>query len=369
MSGETPRTKNNSARLVGIDASRGIAALLVVLYHVEITVARPTYWDVDPLNGLFLFGGRGVDFFFVLSGFIITFVHWKDLGNAARIPLYAYKRLVRIYPILWAVALPYLLLSLVMGAETMPSTLGGKINVFASTLLLLPSPYFPVPGVIWTLKHEIFFYLLFAIALWKPRLSLAGLAIWFCLCVSNATDRRYASFLTDFFFSPFNLEFMFGVGCGAALRQMKIPRPGLVLGLGLVGFTSAAVNFVEVEIKPSWIIHPTTLVQVLQFGLSSVLIVLGLGQLDLLGKTQVPSFFKLLGAASYSIYLVHLPIIVIAAKCVKYSALTSPLAVFSLLSVLGVAAGIAVHLLVERPLTNVFRLAGSERAQPDGKET
>jgi peptidoglycan/LPS O-acetylase OafA/YrhL len=46
--------------------------------------------------------GGGV-FFFILSGFIITSVHWQDVGNARRLPGYIFKRFVRVYPIYWIV--------------------------------------------------------------------------------------------------------------------------------------------------------------------------------------------------------------------------------------------------------------------------
>ena len=65
-------------RLVGIQAARGAAALLVVFYHAGRMLSLDQYVGNDPLRGLFRFGHAGVDFFFVLSGFIIYFVHHKD---------------------------------------------------------------------------------------------------------------------------------------------------------------------------------------------------------------------------------------------------------------------------------------------------
>jgi len=51
------------------------------------------------------FGHAGVDFFFVLSGFIIFFVHGKDIGKPSRLPHYVWRRFIRIYPVYWAVTL------------------------------------------------------------------------------------------------------------------------------------------------------------------------------------------------------------------------------------------------------------------------
>ena len=49
----------------------------------------------------FQFGHAGVDLFFVISGFVILFVHWEDIGRPQRISRYAGRRLTRILPIYW----------------------------------------------------------------------------------------------------------------------------------------------------------------------------------------------------------------------------------------------------------------------------
>src|ERR1035437_4379625 len=83
-----------------IQGCRAAAALFVVVYHLGLTLAREKYFGRDAffLEKLFSFGTCGVAFFFVLSGFIITFIHQKDFGVPSRIFTYARKRVVRIYP-------------------------------------------------------------------------------------------------------------------------------------------------------------------------------------------------------------------------------------------------------------------------------
>jgi len=87
------------SRLVGIEASRGIAALLVVLFHTTVIMNLPKYFGALPLHGLFKFGYAGVDFFFVLSGFIILHTHMNDIGKKGAIASYARKRFIRVLPI------------------------------------------------------------------------------------------------------------------------------------------------------------------------------------------------------------------------------------------------------------------------------
>src|SRR5436190_1288571 len=87
-----------------LQAGRALAALLVVLYHNGLYIfALDKYWGADPSRGLFNFGHAGVEFFFVLSGFIIFYIHGKDLGVPSRFFSFIRKRFIRIYPIYWLV--------------------------------------------------------------------------------------------------------------------------------------------------------------------------------------------------------------------------------------------------------------------------
>ena len=85
-------------RLLSVEAARGAAAVLVLLVHSSAMLAAPKYFGEMPFYGLFKFGHAGVDFFFVLSGFIIFHVHRTDLGNPARLGKYLARRFVRIFP-------------------------------------------------------------------------------------------------------------------------------------------------------------------------------------------------------------------------------------------------------------------------------
>src|ERR1700736_6010856 len=95
---------NSHDRLLGLQVLRGVAAVLVVLHHVAVTLALPKYMGLVIAGGLFAPLGRaGVDLFFVLSGFIIYYVHHVDVDVPARFRRYAILRLMRIYPTYWAV--------------------------------------------------------------------------------------------------------------------------------------------------------------------------------------------------------------------------------------------------------------------------
>src|SRR4051794_40346773 len=90
-------------RYQSLEMLRAVAALLVVFFHTEFIFGSRT--PTTPFGGMFAAGFRGVDLFFVLSGFIITYVHRTDVGRPWRLANYAFNRLARIYPAVWITTL------------------------------------------------------------------------------------------------------------------------------------------------------------------------------------------------------------------------------------------------------------------------
>lgn len=70
-----------------LQAGRAVAALMVVLFHIDSTFRSGEYWD-RAIFGDWLVpaGGAGVCFFFALSGFIILHAHRSDIGRSGRLP-------------------------------------------------------------------------------------------------------------------------------------------------------------------------------------------------------------------------------------------------------------------------------------------
>src|SRR5262249_9117978 len=103
---EVPVPIRHRPQLDGIQAARGIAALLVVAFH--LTGLSQRLWNQTFAGGFFAFGWAAVDLFFVLSGFIIYYVHGRDIVRPERLRPYAWRRFARIYPIYAIVTLAIL---------------------------------------------------------------------------------------------------------------------------------------------------------------------------------------------------------------------------------------------------------------------
>lgn len=128
---------------------RGLAAVWVVLHHASLSVSHfigPLAHDAVPRNG-----HLGVDFFFVLSGFIIAHSSAQLVARGQGLRAYVRARLVRVYvpylPVGVAMLLAYSVFPALSGS-------GREVGVF-TTLTLLPSNVPPALSVAWTLVHEV----------------------------------------------------------------------------------------------------------------------------------------------------------------------------------------------------------------------
>lgn len=100
---------NTSARFAAIDVFRGIAVLIVLLYHFTSRIP-PAAAGLDRQDMFFVpFGGIGVYLFYVISGYCIFFT----LRRAPTLGVFSVKRISRIYPAYLA-SIPFVLLSLTL---------------------------------------------------------------------------------------------------------------------------------------------------------------------------------------------------------------------------------------------------------------
>jgi len=335
-----------------LQAGRALAALAVVLYHTNITLALPKYLGTD-IVPLFDFADCGVQYFFVLSGFVIWLIHARDIGSPGRAPAFLRKRVQRIYPPLWGVLLLLLPASLLLSAG------GDELHLWtlASAFLVLPVSHEVLLGTEWTLRHEVLFYLMFALLIWRWRAGAVAMALWLALSAAGGLVRL--DFPASFLFSSQHLLFAFGAAACMTWNRGAPRAPGLLLGLGLGQFAATwALLFLL-----RGCVHHGALTD-WSYGMGAALTVLGGAGLEMRGSLRLPRWLLFLGEASYSIYLVHFP--VVSALCRVAARLRGagldPL-LLAAVAVLAAAAGIAFHLWVERPLLGLFQQRPVARLQ------
>ncbi|KAB0680297.1 acyltransferase family protein [Aureimonas leprariae] len=348
---------NDRLKFGALEVGRAVAAGLVVFHHAGSIAQQPRFFDAVPFGYHLGNFNVGVDFFFVLSGFIIAWVHWNDIGEPARVPRYALKRFLRIYPPYWAVLLPLTALYVAFPQGGIPSQ-RDPVNI-AMSALLLPYPVPPVLGVAWTLVHEIFFYAVFAAIIAAGRKALLLLPIWFAAIVA-ASLLQVETFPLTFFFNPFNMEFILGVGVAVMLRHRSVPAPLLLATVGVVIFVATMLFATTVQDHP--------LVGRLAFGLPAAMFVAGCVELERRRPRRLPAVLALLGAASYVIYLVHPIALSFGAQALTRLPtrdLPVDIAVL-LLGLIGIGAGVLFHVVVERRIASALKSLTSTRGKaPD----
>ncbi len=341
-----------------LQAGRALAALLVVLLHTSEGIFElPKYFGGSPFGHLLAFGTAGVDFFFVLSGFIIAHVHGGDVGRPGRLRPYLWKRFVRVYPTYWVVLLlmlPVFFLApqLGRGHETDP-------GVLLRSFVLLPVPVTgPSLGVAWSMCFEVYFYALFATLIASRRLGGAVFAAWAGL-LAVALCGQFWTMPWSFLANLYDLEFLAGILLALALKRRTVPAPRLVLVLGVLVFL--ATGMADVFRGPLGM-H----LHVLGYTSGSVLALAGAVEAERCGKLNVPRTLVRLGDASYSIYLVHQPVLSFVAKAAKKCGLdhyVPNVVLFFLVAGASVLAGCLFHVAVERPLLRRLRRPRGERRE------
>ena len=326
-----------------IEAGRGIAALLVVLYHVDKVVANPAYWGSRTLGGVFACGHAGVEFFFVLSGFIIAHVHARDIGRPAALGHYVAKRVDRILPLYWIVLSAMTALAL-LGPDIASLRHVDGAAIIASYLLVGPDSHAGVLTVSWTLFHEILFYVAFGMLIVDRRLGIVVAAAW--LAVIAAAAAVGVAGVPAYVASPLNLLFAGGALVEVVVRRRTIRHP---LALTVAGVAAFAALGIEQVFDPVLAEMPRNLL----FGVASAAALAGVVSYENARPVAVPHSLRLLGAASYSVYLVHYPALSVVAVVLRRAGLTAvlpPTAGAFVLAAAVVGIGVATHVVLERPL-------------------
>jgi peptidoglycan/LPS O-acetylase OafA/YrhL len=351
-----PATTQPRGKLLGIQAGRGVAALLVALYHGGRMISLPQYAGSVPLGGFFTFGHAGVDFFFVLSGFIIYFVHHRDIGAPQRLPSYLWRRITRIYPIYWVVTFALLGIHLMSPAGAHELSIGYLVQ----SLLLVPQDREPLLGVAWTLQHEVLFYILFAVAIAGRRLGVILLSGWMLLTILALLRLVPDHPMIGFFLSPFHLQFVMGIGAAHIVLRGGVALPRALAVAGGLGFL--VVGMVE---DVGWITLNGAAGRLL-YGFAAMCLLVGLATAEQRNLVRVGVVGAFAGAASYSLYLVHAVIIGLTARVIAmaggFRLLPDWLALIVVVCAALAVAGL-LHRFVEQPMLEALQ-GRAKRARP-----
>ncbi|USK66313.1 acyltransferase family protein [Peribacillus frigoritolerans] len=336
-------------RLSSLQVLRGLAAILVVIHHAANSFHSKHSFTF--LKDIFEFGYTGVDLFFVLSGFIIYYIHHLDIGAKATLKPFITKRLIRIYPIYWVVL--FLIVPIYFIVPSFGEADSTNISVIIKSFLLFPQENAPVLGVAWTLSHEMLFYLMFALMIFLPKKSSKTIfTLWMTsslafFILSSFVNLNDISHYISFIFSPFNLEFLSGlIVAHLVMNYKKFINYNLFIILGITTLISTwALDYFEI----------LTIHRVISAGIPSALLILGFATKEQFENIRIPKILTYLGDASYSIYLTHIT----ALSFFNFFFLASGLRfnyLYAIMIILfATSVGCVFHTIIEKPLINVLR--------------
>jgi peptidoglycan/LPS O-acetylase OafA/YrhL len=276
---------------------RALAALLVVFFHCDFLNLK--------------IGQFGVDIFFVISGFIISFILNKKQEN------FLVKRFIRVVPMYYLFTILVILVWAIYPE--------GFDNVYVSISSIVKSllfiPYVvdnsgPILSLGWTLNYEMFFYVIvgiFSLLLKKPGKALFFSASLILFLVLIRWMLNPSNSLMLFYGHEIVIEFIFGIAiyyivnlCQPLLKNKKI--------IFLIGVLALA-SFV---LMAYFDYHKIYFSRSLLFGVPSFFVVLFFIISENLLDTENPihKYFYQIGNASYVLYLVHPFIIFFIARLI-----------------------------------------------------
>ena len=347
---------NPMNQFLSIQALRGIAVIGVVVFH-SLSIEQK-YSGGDLLLPEFLrLGQSGVDLFFVISGFIMVNVTTGRFARSGEVMRFLWGRLTRIYPTYWF----YFFLTaaiFLIKPNWVNSSQGHQVQ-FISSFLLLPGNQLPLVMVAWSLIHELWFYLVFAILLnFHERLLLPSLFLWGVLVtiINLLFDITDFSVGVHIVLHPYSLEFVIGALVAIFISKKRVPETSarsavLIIALFLsVGIPIVyAFDVLEQE---------SIILRVGVMGTLYGLLVFSIVTLEKSSKLTVPKSLQFIGDISYTVYLSHLLILSaigrlwLVASPAPHSLLDNMLACLIMLAAV-VGYGWLGYRLVEKPILQV----------------
>ena len=336
----------NSYKIHSLELLRFLAALMVLFYH-SIYYARERLGSTVDYE--FVSGSKGVDIFFVISGAVMVISTKSLIGKRFDWLDFFNRRLIRILPIYWLAIFIKLFVMLIASSAVLHADL--DFGNIIKSLFFIPSVVEGEDrvklfiGVAWTLAFEMYFYSLFAFALFLNvnvyKFVAFGVLVPFVFSLFKVSLLDPVWFLAN----DIVLEFYFGMVVG----WLYINR---IFLSEYIAFACFCVSSFFVF----FVIERYGLPRSLIYGVPSMILVYSLLCLEKFCVKLVTVPVLYLASASYSIYLMH-PLISPLAPTVmnKIGFYNVELSIaFSI--ILGVVVPVFIYKFFESPVTNFLNV-------------
>lgn len=293
-----------------IQLLRAVAAFMVFCFH-----AAPQYHAMGgrwiSFERVASLGFAGVDVFFVISGFVAALTTLGKPRTAANASEFLKRRVLRIYLGYW----PFFAIALAVFAVT-PGQNVQQMNLLGSFFLTTVEMPRLLLYVSWSLTYELLFYIIVSATFCLPARAVVWIAHFALVGLVSVMALKWHDPLSPLFiFLAFFLEFLAG-SLLFVYRQVLLTRwlifPCAILagiGYGLGG------SIMATDGAP----------RIFTFGMGAVFLVMLAVVLEQSRTWQAGRFIVSLGDASYTLYLIHLILLVVFASTVRGTLAEQPL--------------------------------------------
>lgn len=287
-------------RITHLDSLRGIAAIIVAIYHLSI--------DSFLKNSFTYNGYIMVDFFFVLSGYVIALNYQDKLLSIEQIIKFQFKRFLRVYPLHFFTLILFLIIELLKLIVEIkfnivannPAFDKNNISSFFQNIFLIQNLFlveetWNEPS--WSISAEFYTYFVFALVVYFLRLAFKNLLFFYLLIAVIIYILLIANIIPNFGFTKCLYCFFIGASCFNLEQFFKKKIPSffayvfLLLAILLIIFNQKNNIFYELSMP---LIFLLLIFFLNQADRNSFLIIL-------LNK----KILAYLGSISYSIYMMH----------------------------------------------------------------
>lgn len=327
--------------IVSIQYLRGVAALCVALHHMLAVPELKAYYTSQ-------LGMLGVDIFFVISGFIM----WSTtVGRQVSTHHFWIARIVRVVPLYWVFTALF-----ICAASLLPSIVNHSeldpVHIIKSFLFIpawhpTQAMVLPVYTLGWTLNYEMFFYLVFGLCLFvnnAPSRFICVVTLLVALSIAGLVIGETSGAVATSYTHPVILEFAAGAAIGFWAHSF-------LTRLGPKAFPAFSIFAV---VWLTWA-YSSNLSLFARHAPAAILIVMACISIEPLARRTPWAFGRVLGDASYSIYLAHpfamrawyFCILHVFPGAIWLYAITGP--------AIAIIAGLLVYYIVEQPTLTMSR--------------